>query len=402
MDLSNVNNIQKIMAIAMGIALCLQRLSMAIGSICWGVAIACFLYLLFAAYKMGTLKAKIEDYKPYYKVILLMWLCFLPTVIFAPDLKTSIKTFIEMWIYRLMPFFMVTLFLQNKKYLAKIAVAFIIATSLDSLVALAQVLLGMTSRGWGFGGHMLNLASLLCIMIPMLLIIIMDDSFSIKAKNIAKAAILCCVLGLIAGKSRGAWLTLTIVLPLVSFRYIFKSKKNLTIALAIVLIIVGSIASSQEYRQRAMSISNITTDISNADRIRVWESAFYMIKDNPIAGVGLGEFRKVYNSGYRTKETVQDMVHSHNNIIQIWAETGTIGIFGFLYMSLYVLIANFREWCVSKSPYSLMIWGSWFGFMIFGMFDLIIDHAAITKVWWFVLAMLLYLKNCKKDNGVQG
>ena len=196
-----------------------------------------------------------------------------------------------------MPFFMVTLFLQNKKYLAKIAVAFIIATSLDSLVALAQVLLGMTSRGWGFGGHMLNLASLLCIMIPMLLIIIMDDSFSIKAKNIAKAAILCCVLGLIAGKSRGAWLTLTIVLPLVSFRYIFKSKKNLTIALAIVLIIVGSIASSQEYRQRAMSISNITTDISNADRIRVWESAFYMIKDNPIAGVGLGEFRKVYNSG---------------------------------------------------------------------------------------------------------
>ena len=95
------------------------------------------------------------------------------------------------------------------------------------------------------------------------------------------------------------------------------------------------------------------------------------------------------------------MVHSHNNIIQIWAETGTIGIFGFLYMSLYVLIANFREWCVSKSPYSLMIWGSWFGFMIFGMFDLIIDHAAITKVWWFVLAMLLYLKNCKKDNGVQ-
>lgn len=401
MDLSNVNNIQKIMAIAMGIALCLQRLSMAIGSICWGVAIACFLYLLFAAYKMGTLKAKIEDYKPYYKVILLMWLCFLPTVIFAPDLKTSIKTFIEMWIYRLMPFFMVTLFLQNKKYLAKIAVAFIIATSLDSLVALAQVLLGMTSRGWGFGGHMLNLASLLCIMIPMLLIIIMDDSFSIKAKNIAKAAILCCVLGLIAGKSRGAWLTLTIVLPLVSFRYIFKSKKNLTIALAIVLIIVGSIASSQEYRQRAMSISNITTDISNADRIRVWESAFYMIKDNPIAGVGLGEFRKVYNSGYRTKETVQDMVHSHNNIIQIWAETGTIGIFGFLYMSLYVLIANFREWCVSKSPYSLMIWGSWFGFMIFGMFDLIIDHATITKVWWFVLAMLLYLKKCKEDNGVQ-
>lgn len=401
MDMTSVNDIQKIMAIAIGIALCLQRLSMAIGSICWGVAIACFLYLLFDTYKMGTLKAKVEAYKPYYKVILLMWLCFLPTVIFAPVLKTSIKTFAEMWIYRLMPFFMVTLFLQNKKYLAKIAVAFIIATSLDSLVALAQVLLGMTSRGWGFGGHMLNLASLLCIMIPILLIIIMDDSFSVKAKNIAKVAILCCVLGLIAGKSRGAWLTLTIVLPLISFRYIVKSKKNIAIALAIVLMIIGAFASSQEYRQRVMSISNITTNVSNADRIRVWESAFHIIKDNPATGVGLGEFRKVYNSGYRLKETVQDLPHSHNNIVQIWAETGTIGMFGFLYMSLYILIVNFREWRVSKSPYSLMIWGSWFGFMIFGVFDLIIDHAAITKVWWFALAMLLYLKKCEKDNGVQ-
>ena len=38
-----------------------------------------------------------------------------------------------------------------------------------------------------------------------------------------------------------------------------------------------------------------------------------------------------------------------------------------------------------------MIWGPWLGFMIFGMFDLIIDHSAITKVWWFMFGALLVL-----------
>ena len=54
-----------------------------------------------------------------------------------------------------------------------------------------------------------------------------------------------------------------------------------------------------------------------------------MISDYPITGVGLGNFNKVYNSGYRLKETVQDLPHSHNNILQIWVETGTIGVIGF-------------------------------------------------------------------------
>lgn len=396
MSLENFTKIQKVMAVAIGVALCLQRLSMAIGSICWGIAIASFLYLLYISYNMGTLKTRIEEYKPYYKVILLMWLCFLPTIIFTPDFKISIKTFTEMWIYRLMPFFMVTLFLQNKKYLTRIAAAFIIATSLDSIVALAQLILGMGSRGWGFGGNILNLASLLCIIMPILLIIIVDDSFSDKAKNLAKVAIFCCTMGLIAGKSRGAWVALAVVLPMVSFTYIIRSKKYIIIALAVVLVLVGSIASSQVYRQRVMSITNITTDSSNADRIKVWNSALRMIKDNPVTGVGLGNFKKEHDSKYRLEGRNYNLVHCHNNILQIWSEAGTIGVFGFLYMSLYIFTVNFREWLKSKDPYSLMIWGSWLGFMIFGMFDLIIDHAAITKVWWFALATLLYFSKCKK------
>ena len=86
---------------------------------------------------------------------------------------------------------------------------------------------------------------------------------------------------------------------------------------------------------------------------------------------------------------MQDLPHSHNNYLQLWSEGGTIGIIGFMAMSLFILLRNFRLWWKTKSPFYLMIWGPWLGFMIFGMFDLIIDHSAITKAWWFLLGMLL-------------
>lgn len=389
--------LEKVMAIAICIALCLQRLSMAIGSICWGIAIVCFLGLLYMAYEKGDLQERVQNFKPYYKVIGFMIICYIPAVIFSVDIKTSIKAFFEMWIYRLMPFYMVTLFLQNKNWLQKIIMIFIVATCLDCLVAAGQVLFLDAYRGWGFGGHSLNLASLLSVMVPFLTIILFDDAFSAKIKKIAQIALFCAVIGLIAGKSRGAWLTLAIVLPLVAAHYIKQSKKALAISLAVVLLIGVDFAASPQYKQRLISISNTTTDTSNADRIRIWKSCGKMISDYPITGVGLGNFSKVYNSGYRLKETVQDLPHSHNNILQIWVETGTIGVIGFLSMSFFILFRNFKEWWKSNNPYNLIIWSSWLAFMIFGMFDLIIDHSAMTKAWWFLLAGILSVNEIRAN-----
>ena len=382
--------VEKAMAICIAIALCLQRLSMAAGSIFWGISIACFLFLLYQSYKAGDLKSRAEGFEPYYKVIGFMLLCFIPSVIFSVDIKTSAKAFAEMWIYRLMPFFMVTLFVKNKKWLKNIFVAFLIATCIDCLVAAYQAYFMNEWRPWGFGGHPLNLASLLSIIVPIYAVIMLDDSFSIKLKQLCAIALICCIIGLVAGKSRGAWLTLGIIMPLVTFYYLAKSKKALVISLIIVLAIGAGFASSEQYKKRLLSIGNTTTDVSNADRIRVWESCFNMIGDYPVTGVGLGNFRDVYNKGhYRLKTTVQDLPHSHNNYLQLWSEGGTIGITGFMVMSLFILLRNFRLWWKTKSPFYLMIWGPWLGFMIFGMFDLIIDHSAITKAWWFLLGMLL-------------
>lgn len=94
--MGNYTRIKKYMAIFIAMALCFQRLSMAAGSIFWGISIACFLFLLYQSYKAGDLKSRAEEFEPYYKVIGFMLLCFIPSVIFSVDIKTSAKAFAEM------------------------------------------------------------------------------------------------------------------------------------------------------------------------------------------------------------------------------------------------------------------------------------------------------------------
>lgn len=394
--MDNYDRVKKVMAVCLGIALCFQRLSMAAGSIFLGISTVAFLVLLIRAYKKGELLERAKPYLCYYKIFGIMMVCTIPSLFFSGDIKDSFKLCCEMFLYRMMPFYMVTLFMESY-WIKKIFVFLIMSLSLDSLVALGQLLIGMENRGWGFGGNTLHLASILSVMIPIVLIIIFDDYFDNRFKKVCIIALPCMILGVLAGMSRGAWLTLAIVIPIVLAVYAIKNKRNL-IGFLVALACLGLFfCVSDSFQNRLYSITNTSTNTSNLARISLWKASKNIIVDYPLVGVGLGQYGKVYQEKYYLEKRFQKYNHPHNNILKIWTETGTIGVIGFLYMSLFILISNFRDWHKDKSPYSLIIWCGWLSFMIFGMFDVIIDHGAITKIWWFILAAMLVLR--EKGNG---
>lgn len=388
----NYDKLIKKMTWAMCIALCVQRLSMSAGSVFWGIAILICLYLLYHN-RNGIF---VEDgFKGYYRAFAIFFITLLPSLCFAGNFFTWIKNFAEMWLYRPLPFFMVTLFIRDRELLNKVLMIFISVTAVDCTVALYQAI-ALYARGWGFGGGQLQLASLLCILMPAVVVILLDDEFSSRAKLVAKIALPFLFAGMLAGRSRGLWLALVIVLPLVMWRYLIKNRKALMVTVLIVAALCGFFAAQPKFVERVKSITNITTDISNRDRIVIWRSAKNMIKDHPLTGVGLGQFKKNYFAKYQLREIKQrHLNHTHNNVLQICAETGILGALGFIYLSIYILIRNFREWLRRKDPYSLIIWGSWLAFIIFGIFDVIIDHSAVTKSWWFLLGTMLVMKNGK-------
>ena len=65
---------EKYLAICICTAVCFQRLSMAVGSIFWGLSIAIFLYLLYKHYQNNTIKDLVNNYSVYYKAFAIFYI----------------------------------------------------------------------------------------------------------------------------------------------------------------------------------------------------------------------------------------------------------------------------------------------------------------------------------------
>ncbi|MEK6589839.1 MAG: O-antigen ligase family protein [Nitrospinota bacterium] len=129
-------------------------------------------------------------------------------------------------------------------------------------------------------------------------------------------------------------LLIAFVIFMVFARFHFTSKVK--IGLAVILfsfISVGFFSGKVETLfSRVSTLYEKFFDLSS-DRLLMWRTAGEMIKDKPIAGIGIGMY-KVKFFEYRDK--VLDKIpyfgvyekaeQSHNEYLQLWAEMGTVGI----------------------------------------------------------------------------
>ena len=385
----------KAVAIFITVALCFQRIFLAVGSIAWGLSIAISLYLIFKQYKQGELKRLDEEYKKHYKAIGICFFSMLPGILISGNIPHSVAMFSEMWLYYVFPIIFAPLIIKNSKMLKKILLVFGVSFMIDCLVAGYQMYLNFGHVASGVKGHHNFLGSITAILTPLLCVVCLDKRFTKKERIFAFAMLVCTIIGNIATASRAAWVCVIIVVPLVCIYYIIQDKKKLLCSLLVVVAVGGFFVSSEKFSQRLSSTSNVTTNMSNLERIHMWNTCMYMIKDHPF-GVGLGQFKEVYDRDYQpiyaTPRSTIRMPHVHNIYIQIFVEGGIIGFLGFMYMSLYILWRSFYDWIKTKDAYSLMIFGGWLTFLLYGIFDYIVDFSSTTKMWWFILGALLVFR----------
>jgi len=80
-----------------------------------------------------------------------------------------------------------------------------------------------------------------------------------------------------------------------------------------------------------------TRQSSNFDRIRMVEAGVEIIRDFPLLGVGPANVKEVY-ALYRKQDAPRARpAHLHNNVIQLWAERGILGLAAYvLLMALFL------------------------------------------------------------------
>lgn len=110
--------------------------------------------------------------------------------------------------------------------------------------------------------------------------------------------------------------------------------------------------SSANFVEHVQSITNISSDASNLERINRWQSAIRMFSDRPFWGWGPGTYQFLYAPYQRSKEktiistNAGDLGNAHSEYIGPLAETGVFGMLSILLifiMSIYTGLMVYRN-----------------------------------------------------------
>jgi O-antigen ligase len=232
---------------------------------------------------------------------------------------------------------------------------------------------------------------------------------------------LCFLLvGLYFSYCRAAWLSIIIIMILF---FILK----LRIKLSWVLVGVGLLAfifysfsdeiiyrmgrnsqdSSKNIDEHIQSISNISTDASNVERLNRWVSAFGMIEERPIVGWGPGTYQFVYASfqkpQYKTIITTNfgDGGNAHSEFIGPTAETGFIGLATVLAIMTATLYTGIRTYISSRRKeikiISLSATLALISYYIHGTMNNFLDTDKLSLPFWACVAIIVAMDIMRKE-----
>ena len=120
-----------------------------------------------------------------------------------------------------------------------------------------------------------------------------------------------------------------------------KRPRLLPIAAGVLLIFVTFMP--MEFFGRLVSAFDVQQS-SNLDRIRMAEAGAEMIKDYPVLGVGPANVKEIYPL-YRKPDAPRFRPpHLHNNVIQLWAERGILGVTAYVLLMVLFLRECARGW----------------------------------------------------------
>lgn len=130
--------------------------------------------------------------------------------------------------------------------------------------------------------------------------------------------------------TRGVWIGSSIALVICLL--LWNIKRGALILIVLAVLSSAMVFSSSRMQDRLFSKTYEETS-SNDVRKSLWKANLRMVQDHPILGVGHNQnryhLRKYYDElGYPPEMLIS---HAHNQYLQVWAGTGTLGLLCYIY-----------------------------------------------------------------------
>ena len=366
--------------------------SIAVGNILLGIA--ALLYLLYA-YKNGVFIT--DGARRYYHIIGFFILTMLLSAIGSGHLGKGLKTWADLWIWRLLPFVILTTAIKDYVKAKRILCAALIGVLIGVLCVDYQGFHG-DYRAAGFFGNPMTFGGYLCIYLPVLLVMFFEKDLLQRYRYLAGAGFILSFIALIFNGTRGAWVALMPVFILIMGYYAFTNKKYLALCLVAIIGASAVLSTNQIFVDKVKSITS-TTNRSNTERLLIWQSAYNMFRDHPVLGVGLGQYKDNYQQKYILPQATEKYLgHAHNNFLQMLAENGLVGFIGFVVMLVYIIGRNLVDFYQKRCPYSLIIACSTLALVLQGLTEYNFGNSAVMKSYWLMLGCVLVMEERKKDS----
>lgn len=276
---------------------------------------------------------------------------------------------------------------------------------------------------WPFFKDHTSYGAVIALLLPPAISLLFQDKLSRLAKFGIAGAIIILIIGLVFSYTRAAWLSLGVsfvVFLAMLFRVRFKLLLgSLAVFVALFFVVQDQLIimleknqqdSSDNFTEHITSMTNISSDASNLERLNRWGCAIRMFADKPVFGFGPGTYMFKYAPYQVSSEktiistNLGDAGNAHSEYLGPLAEMGLIGAVLMLALVLTVSQLAFTLYFkMANRNKRLMIMGVYLGllsYFVHGVLNNFLDTDKISVLFWGFIAFLVVTDIHSTDNNL--
>jgi len=266
----------------------------------------------------------------------------------------------------------------------------------------------------------------LTMIIPVMIGLLFLKQYSFKQRIAAFIVLSVLFIALIFSYTRAAWLSLfvaTIVFVVIVLKIKFRTFILLSVGTVVLLLLFWTQIymkleknrqdTSSNFSEQLQSITNVSTDASNLERLNRWDCAVRMFKEKPVFGWGPGTYMFKYApfqlSYGRTIISTNsgDLGNAHSEYLGPLSESGILGTLTFLAVviaSIYYAMRVYRK--TKDKNVKIIVLSVTIGLITYythGILNNFLDTDKLSALFWGYTAIIVALdiaENEKKNESM--
>ena len=345
------------------------------------------------------------------------------TSVFSVDYLVSFKYLLSQFWFIIPCYFVVIPLFKKFKNLKNFFLCYVIPLSVIAIVCIG--LLSTENFALSYAHYVMQpfyndhtaYGAVLALFVPLSFVFVVGNEKltpNIYWRIFSTIVFIVLVLGLILSYSRAAWAS---VLAAIGVFVVVKMKIKLKTILigigvvgAFVLIFWSSILgmlqqnnqdSSGNMVEHMTSITNISTDDSNVERLNRWACALAMFEERPIVGWGPGTYKFIY-SGYQKSYNLTQIStnagilgSTHSEYLKPLSEQGFFGTIAVLILYLTTVYIGLRVYHKAEdkavADLALFLVLSLVTYYVHGVFNNFLETEKLAVPFWGLTAMIVAL-----------